>query len=225
MTVRGLLAHFGCNTVAHNHFSALCENLPHCIIFFIHFYPQLPHVWGIIVILLFCTCTVHVWGHYIACTHIQNLHCMLCNINVWGRCVDGSIWTYTAWSRVASCFVSATTRNGVANCFYTMKTQDWAETSVLLDNDICPTILASGVSLSIISLAMFGCFLHHAALSRSRIGIQLRTIRVSFACSQLQSRYMLTHPSMHGVQGEVGEVQLLQHGNVCTLATHRSTLA
>ena len=31
-----------------------------------------------------------------------------------------------------------------------MKTQDWVETSVLLDNDICPTILASGVSLSII---------------------------------------------------------------------------
>ena len=31
-----------------------------------------------------------------------------------------------------------------------MKTKDWVETSVLLDNDICPMILASGVSLSII---------------------------------------------------------------------------
>ena len=31
-----------------------------------------------------------------------------------------------------------------------MKTQDWVETSVLLDNDICPTISASGVFLSII---------------------------------------------------------------------------
>ena len=34
--------------------------------------------------------------------------------------------------------------------FTLMKTQDWVETSVLLDNNICPTILASGVSLSII---------------------------------------------------------------------------
>ena len=33
--------------------------------------------------------------------------------------------------------------------FTLMKTQDWVETSVLLDNDICPTISASGVSLSI----------------------------------------------------------------------------
>ena len=31
-----------------------------------------------------------------------------------------------------------------------MKTQDWAETSVLFDNDIYPTISASGVSLLII---------------------------------------------------------------------------
>ena len=42
----------------------------------------------------------------------------------------------------------ADVRRGV---FFTlMKTQDWVETSVLLDNDICPTISASGVSLSII---------------------------------------------------------------------------
>ena len=34
--------------------------------------------------------------------------------------------------------------------FTLMKTQDWVKTSVLLDNSICPTILASGVSLSII---------------------------------------------------------------------------
>ena len=32
-----------------------------------------------------------------------------------------------------------------------MKTQDWVEMSVLFDNNICPTISASGVSLSIIS--------------------------------------------------------------------------
>ena len=31
-----------------------------------------------------------------------------------------------------------------------VQTQDWVKTSVLFDNDICPTILASGVSLSII---------------------------------------------------------------------------
>ena len=34
--------------------------------------------------------------------------------------------------------------------FTLMKTQDWAETSVLLDNNICSTILAIGVSLLII---------------------------------------------------------------------------
>ena len=34
--------------------------------------------------------------------------------------------------------------------FTLMKTQDWVETSVLFDNDICSTISASGVSLSII---------------------------------------------------------------------------
>ena len=33
-----------------------------------------------------------------------------------------------------------------------MKTQDWVETSVYFDNDICPTISASGVSLSVIML-------------------------------------------------------------------------
>ena len=32
-----------------------------------------------------------------------------------------------------------------------MKTQDWVEMSILFDNNICPTILASGVTLSIIS--------------------------------------------------------------------------
>ena len=30
-----------------------------------------------------------------------------------------------------------------------MKTQDWVETSLLFDNNICPTILASGVSILI----------------------------------------------------------------------------
>ena len=34
--------------------------------------------------------------------------------------------------------------------FTLMKTQDWVKTSVLFDNDICPTISASGVSLLII---------------------------------------------------------------------------
>ena len=33
--------------------------------------------------------------------------------------------------------------------FTLMKTQDWVETSLLFDNDICPMISASGVSLSI----------------------------------------------------------------------------
>ena len=37
-----------------------------------------------------------------------------------------------------------------------MKTQDWVETSILLDNGICPTISASGVSLSIIIVVLFG---------------------------------------------------------------------
>ena len=36
-----------------------------------------------------------------------------------------------------------------------MKTQDWVETSVLLDNDICPTISASGVSLLIIIIKIY----------------------------------------------------------------------
>ena len=40
--------------------------------------------------------------------------------------------------------------------FTLMKTQDWSETSVLLDNDICPTISASGVSLSIIIISDCG---------------------------------------------------------------------
>ena len=36
-------------------------------------------------------------------------------------------------------------------CFFTlMKTQVWVETPVLFDNNICPTISGSGVSLSII---------------------------------------------------------------------------
>ena len=33
-----------------------------------------------------------------------------------------------------------------------MKTQDWVETSVFFDNDICPSISASGVSLSVIMI-------------------------------------------------------------------------
>ena len=33
-----------------------------------------------------------------------------------------------------------------------MKTQDWVEMSVFFDNDICPMISASGVSLSVIIL-------------------------------------------------------------------------
>ena len=41
----------------------------------------------------------------------------------------------------------------VRSSFTLMKTQDWVETSVyFFDNDICPTILASGVSLSVIML-------------------------------------------------------------------------
>ena len=39
----------------------------------------------------------------------------------------------------------------VRSSFTLMKTQDWVKTSVLFfDNDICPTILASGVSLLVI---------------------------------------------------------------------------
>ena len=34
--------------------------------------------------------------------------------------------------------------------FTLMKTQDWVKTSVYFDNNICPTIPASGVSLSVI---------------------------------------------------------------------------
>ena len=37
-----------------------------------------------------------------------------------------------------------------------MKTQDWVETSVFFD-DICPTISASGVSLSVIILVYHRC--------------------------------------------------------------------
>ena len=38
-----------------------------------------------------------------------------------------------------------------------MKTQDWVETSVFFDDDICPTISASGVSLSVIILVYCWC--------------------------------------------------------------------
>ena len=41
----------------------------------------------------------------------------------------------------------------VRSSFTLMKTQDWVETSVFFDNDICPTISASGVSLSVIRVA------------------------------------------------------------------------
>ena len=41
----------------------------------------------------------------------------------------------------------------VRSSFTLMKTQDWVETSVyFFDNDICPTISASGVSLSVVML-------------------------------------------------------------------------
>ena len=37
----------------------------------------------------------------------------------------------------------------IVSCYLPV-VEDWVETSVLFDNDICPTISASGVSLSII---------------------------------------------------------------------------
>ena len=38
-----------------------------------------------------------------------------------------------------------------------MKTQDWVKTSAFFDDDICPTISASGVSLSVIILVYRRC--------------------------------------------------------------------
>ena len=51
-----------------------------------------------------------------------------------------------------------------------MKTQDWVETSVLFDNDICPTISASGVFLSIIILE--NLFLYTLALCLEELWTQ-----------------------------------------------------
>ena len=98
---------------------------------------------------------------YLQYIHLPNLHLVLWKNSAWlgtGIMIDretplAEIVGQMSLSRSTDVSTQSWVFISVKNMSLTL-TQDWVETSVLLDNDICPAISASGVSLSIITLSV-----------------------------------------------------------------------
>ena len=111
--------------------------------------------------------TRHVYTCAHTCTHICTLADKLTSYSVHklmsgtlakgeGCCICsiGTVYIYIYIIPAVLC-VYKHLASYVRSSFTLTKTQDWVETSVFFDNNICPTISASGVSLSIIIIYVY----------------------------------------------------------------------